>query len=583
MLSSLLARQFRIFWGVGIVFLSLVSKSSADPPSSAPTRPTGSERPLLKFDGNRAFRIEKEFVTKFPFRHSGQPNNARAVRWIVNFMKRLGLECRLDSWTWVNYSRPTKFENGICRLRGKSDWEIVVVAHHDQSPRTIQGADNDGSGIAIMLHLAEIFAAERKKLNHSIVFLSSDGEEYGMLGTLRFIRKHPNVDKIAAGISLDNVGKVFYDGVLMVPRGQFRSYGALWLQLEAQRSARKNRLEWVPILMDWPMQMLMQMVPISFMDQGPMVARGVPAFGFAGRVPPKFTEHHWLTYHSPKDVIDYQSPRVLGNIGLATEALLRRLQERSEFPRNSGPYLYFGGDSAFTGFPLWAIFLAVIALFLAASFLLRERGRGWNQYRLPLAHFLSLWLPLIGGLLVLYLLVAVGLMDKYYLYPATSKDPAIYTPRWPAVFIFAGVLVVLYIFSRKIYWKFNSRLSPKESSLSSVKSFSFLIVAAAAVYIASINPFSLIFLLPTLFWLLISPSRSFARKALNLFLFLAGGSVVFALLYFFGFIIMRNDFAILWYLMMMLSIQMVSFVTVSFSAAVLAAGLALLVPFKNNR
>ena len=48
--------------------------------------------------------------------------------------------------------------------------------------------------------------------------------------------------------------------------------------------------------------------------------------------------------------------------------------------------------------------------------------------------------------LLRFVFVAVGLMDKYEAYPATSKDPHIYNPRWPAVILFLlGLAVFLYI------------------------------------------------------------------------------------------------------------------------------------------
>jgi hypothetical protein len=174
-----------------------------------------------------------------------------------------------------------ELRNVVCELAGESPQQILVVAHHDQSPDTIQGADNDGSGIAILLQLAKIFASEPTP-RYSLVFVSTDAEEYGMIGCKRYVDTHPDTRQIIAGISLDNLGKEFYNGVELSPIGQFRNYGPIWLLLGAREAARAGGDLWVPKLCGPFDQVLNQAVPVSFMDQGPMVAAGIPALGFAG-------------------------------------------------------------------------------------------------------------------------------------------------------------------------------------------------------------------------------------------------------------------------------------------------------------
>ncbi len=67
--------------------------------------------------------------------------------------------------------------------------------------------------------------------------------------------------------------------------GQFDGFGVLWLQRLAQESAAAAGDIWVPQIRATLDQALNQAVPISFVDQRPLVAAGLPAFGFAGLVP----------------------------------------------------------------------------------------------------------------------------------------------------------------------------------------------------------------------------------------------------------------------------------------------------------
>ncbi|HEX6305906.1 MAG TPA: M28 family peptidase [Anaerolineales bacterium] len=544
--------------------------------SSAPVPQVTYDPASLRFDGQQAYEIEKEFVGGFPNRASGMPNSRPATEWLEDQFSSYGWSCRIDEWEVINYSRRVPMRNVVCTLPGSSAQEILVVAHHDQSPATIEGADNDGSGIAVLLHLSQIFSSEGQPA-YTLVFVATDGEEYGMLGSRRYIQTHPDKGKIIAGISLDNLGKRFYRGLNFEAIGQFRKFGALWLQQRAVAAARAAGDLWVPQIRSPIDQLIGQAVPISFMDQGPMVAAGVPALGYTGTVPPEYAALHWDTYHTPKDLMAYQSPDTLYRSGRAAEALIRQLLSMKTFPRESGPYIYFeSSDQVLRGLPLWTMFVGFVSLFLLGSYLtgdrsLREKLRGWRG---ALPHFLGLWLPLVGAILLLYLFVAIGLMDRYEVYPATAKDPATIIPRWPAVILFLLGTSGFFALGRRLV-RLYGRARPAPTP-ASIKSFAMFAIGLAAFYVLVINPFSLLFFVPLLFWYLIG-IRKGAGRVLDILFFLLGGLVVYALFYFFGFVIQRMGFAVLWYMMMMFSIGEVGPLTAVTIAVTLAAGLSMVV------
>ena len=115
------------------------------------------------------------------------------------------------------------------------------------------------------------------------------------------------------------------------------------------------------------------------------------------------------------------------------------------FPSEKGPYLYLESSmQVLRGAPLWGIFIGLVCLFFLGSFFtggvdLKAKIRQWRDV---IPHFLGLWLPLISSFVLLYLFVLVGLMDRYALYPATTKDPETLNPRWPAVILFLVSLVI---------------------------------------------------------------------------------------------------------------------------------------------
>ncbi len=557
---------------LGLAVLGFVA--TACQAQSAPTASQYSA--ALQFSGVRALHLETEFVQAFPNRHSGQPNNRLAADWLLQHFSDAGWTCALDRWEIVNYSRPIRLNNVVCHLPGASPKEILVTAHLDQAPTTVQGADNDGSGIAILLHLAEIFASEPNR-PYTLAFVATDAEEYGMIGSRRYVQTHPNRQDILAGISLDNLGRSYYDGMKMELVGQFHGYGPLWLALAARQAARDGGAEWDVLLRSPIDQVLDQAVPVSMMDQGPIVAAGIPALGFAGHTPSDLSETEYQLWHDPRDTLDRQSAQALGQSGLIAEALIRHLLSLPTFPEETGPYLYFDDTGqVLRGPALWAIFVAFVALFFLGSVLVTRKGlpETVHAWRRALPHFLGLWLPMLLSILLLYLLVALGLMDTYARYPATSKDPLLLQPRWPAVILFIAWLVVAFYVGRQLVRRYAQLL--KRPTAADTKSLSLFVIGLAGLYILAVNPFSLLFLLPLLFWFAIT-RRKGAGLWLNILLFALGGLMAYALIYVFGFTVLRIGWSFLWYLLNMFSIRMIDFPTALLITAVIAAGLTMFI------
>jgi len=542
----------------------------------------------LKFSGEWAYAIEEEFVTKFVNRVSGTEQSRLGTEWLREQFEALGWVCRFDDWSVINYSKPVDLRNVVCVLPGENPndaREILVAAHHDIAPTTIQGADNDGAGIAILLHLAEIFAAEAPH-KYTLVFVATDAEEYGMIGSRRYVETHPNVENIIAGLSLDNLGRYYYDSMNMELIGQYSKYGPIWLALTARDSAAAADGLWKGNLRVPLDQALDQAVPVSLMDQGPMVNAGIPALGFAAGYPPNVKcpdsvytcrDLHYKLWHDPEDTMDYQTPEALGGSGIVIEALIRQLLSMENFPEESGPYLYFdSSQQVLRGVPLYLIFIGFVGLFFVGTYFIggrdvSEKVKGWPE---ALVHFLGLWLPLVATLLLLYLFVEIGILVEYHEYPAATKDPEMLNPDWFAIFLFLLGLVIFLFIGRKIAGRILG--NGEGLKFGSIKSLSFFIISIVGMYIIFANPFSLLFLVPVLFWFLIA-GRSGAGKALDIIFFLLGGLLVYLLIYSFGFLTLRYGFKFLWMFLNMFSTGTISFLAMLASLAVLAAGLSMIV------
>ena len=120
-------------------------------------------------------------------------------------------------------------ENVIAYLDNRADNTVVIGAHYDhlgmggegslyrEGPEIHNGADDNASGVAMMLHLATSLRADGSPENNNYLFIAFSGEEEGLLGSNYFV-KHPSIDikKVTYMINMDMVGRLNSEKTLAV-------------------------------------------------------------------------------------------------------------------------------------------------------------------------------------------------------------------------------------------------------------------------------------------------------------------------------------------------------------------------------
>jgi hypothetical protein len=109
--------------------------------------------------------------------------------------------------------------NIIAKIDSKSEYCIVISAHYDHigygkfhsndpfSHAIHNGADDDASGIAMMLGLAGWCKKKSKELQYDIVFIAFSGEEDGLFGSKYFLSQNLiDTSKIICDLNFDMVG-----------------------------------------------------------------------------------------------------------------------------------------------------------------------------------------------------------------------------------------------------------------------------------------------------------------------------------------------------------------------------------------
>ncbi|KAA6343867.1 Aminopeptidase S [termite gut metagenome] len=109
----------------------------------------------------------------------------------------------------------------------RKDEYVVIGAHYDHvgvdellvGDQIYNGADDNASSVAVVLQIANAYAASGEKPLRSIIFAFWDGEEVNYLGSEYFVANFAQLPSIKAYINLDMVGR---EGLLPVLYPEFR-------------------------------------------------------------------------------------------------------------------------------------------------------------------------------------------------------------------------------------------------------------------------------------------------------------------------------------------------------------------------
>lgn len=146
----------------------------------------------------------------------GTPGSAKARAYLVKRLRTIGIEPVLSG-----FEQPFEAEhdgallkgtNLIGRIRGSgtSDRVLLIGAHYDhfgvRDGKVLNGADDNASGVAVLLSIAERFAREQPV--HDIVFALWDAEEQGFYGSKAFVKAPPvPLSRIALNLNLDMMSR----------------------------------------------------------------------------------------------------------------------------------------------------------------------------------------------------------------------------------------------------------------------------------------------------------------------------------------------------------------------------------------
>ncbi len=202
------------------------------PPSEPEARPALAELPAVFSQEDLRRHVERLAAEDMEGRGLGSAGLAAAADYVAKQFAAAGLEPGGAGGWFQEFTvdagpdgKPCAARNVIGVLRGtRADWReqsVILCAHYDhlgrgwpearegEAGKIHPGADDNASGVAILLELARQLARETRHAR-SVVFIAFSGEEAGRLGSKRFVAEPGAFPRagMRGAINLDTVGRL---------------------------------------------------------------------------------------------------------------------------------------------------------------------------------------------------------------------------------------------------------------------------------------------------------------------------------------------------------------------------------------
>lgn len=264
-----------------------------------------------KLSVNRMYNTIRNLTSRFPNRVFGTKWAALAARY---------LEERIKVFKWYDVTReksqaPNPLLGGervdvinvVARPKNfdPAKQDVVFVAHYD-TVRNTPVANDNGSGVAMVLELCRYFSLNKADFNPIILF--SGGEEKGKPGTADFIRRYGKrlSEKTEVVINLDMVG--------------YGSNYQIWNLNKRTQAGTYPQLAYV-IGKELGLRISLKRNQSGIADYKLFEEKGIPTVTFMNITDQ--AGHTVPYYHTPKDTLDRISKKTLAN----TAAMVMNLME----------------------------------------------------------------------------------------------------------------------------------------------------------------------------------------------------------------------------------------------------------------
>ncbi|XID91834.1 M28 family peptidase [Paenibacillaceae bacterium WGS1546] len=161
--------------------------------------------------GYEAFKVMKHLSGKIGARVAGTEQDVQAQRYIAERFAKWGLDVERQKFNYLREDGTEVLTQNIVATKKGASAQVLIVGAHYDSVDAGQGADDNASGVGVLLETAKNAAG--KPTPYTIKFVAFGAEEEGTLGSGHYVslmseqeKKNTvamiNLDSLAAGDAL---------------------------------------------------------------------------------------------------------------------------------------------------------------------------------------------------------------------------------------------------------------------------------------------------------------------------------------------------------------------------------------------
>jgi len=256
-----------------------------------------------RFDASRAM-ADIQALTAFGVRKAGSPQEAQGAAWVARRLRELGYQPQTESFLLPNGATS---QNVFVVVPGKGAGRLIFGAHIDSKPPS-PGANDDASGVGILLEVARLLKLKAPGPTVEIVFFGaeeiSDGNPDHHHAGSRY-----RASMLTAEERAQTSGMLSVDMASFGTKAYARTMGVGPMSFAKTTIAEGKRL-------GLPITYWKDPGRTGWSDHEPYEKLGIPSAWL-----------EWLedpTYHTPRDTAERLSAKVVQQSGDLVLALIRR-------------------------------------------------------------------------------------------------------------------------------------------------------------------------------------------------------------------------------------------------------------------
>jgi putative aminopeptidase FrvX len=262
----------------------------------------GERKEIGRYRNKKALRHVRRLAARIGVRVRATSGERRGARYIANKLEKYGYETRIQKFA-VDSRRS---RNVIARWPGSVKHGIVLGGHMD-TVMSSPGANDNASGVGVMLELARIMAGTPQV--HWVRFVAFGSEEYGRNG-LHHVGSHVYVKRLGAEGRQRQAGMMSID---MIADGRPLIVGTAGIGPERVARTAFRKIKDADIAVRYE-------VTCDCSDNGPFEIAGIPAvFLWSGFEP---------NYHDSSDTVPNLKPRDMKRTGRAVRVFAKDIDRR---------------------------------------------------------------------------------------------------------------------------------------------------------------------------------------------------------------------------------------------------------------